>query len=148
MAQQPYDAVVPVSHNQFQLNDLGVVPDLETETGGLLDLLTGGVRVRCGISDGPVRLRAETFPTAPPQDTGTWDEVAEISFVAPVGSVRVTPLFQWPVAEIPPLTPGPGTYRVRVHARGQDAARNRFVASPTEDYLLQIWPVTGPEGTA
>jgi hypothetical protein len=139
-AEESGEAVVHVSHSQFQLDDLDVVPDLETEAGGLLDLVTGGVRVNCGISDGPVRVRGERYSAAPPPDTGAWDEVAEIGFVAPVGSVRVVPLFEDPVPGIPVLTSGPGTYRARVSARGRDTARNRFVDSPTEDYLLQVWP--------
>jgi hypothetical protein len=54
--------------------------------------------------------------------------------------VRVVPLFEDPVPDIPALTNGPGTYRARVYASGRATARNRFVDHPTEDYLIQIWP--------
>jgi hypothetical protein len=52
----------------------------------------------------------------------------------------MTPLFMDPVPQIGVLTSGPGAYRLRVHARGRDIARGRFVDEPTEDYPLQVWP--------
>lgn len=43
--------------------------------------------------------------------------------------------------DLPLLTPqGPGTYRVRVHARGRDIAPDGVAYEPVEDYLLIVWP--------
>ena len=145
-ADASYEGVFHISHNQFQLIDSGVVPELAAEFGELIvPFVVGGFAVYCGISDGPVRLRAEVATTPPPLDAAGWDEVAEIAFDAPSGGVRVVPLFEDPVPEIPILTNGPGTYRARVHARGRATALNRFVDAPTEDYLIQLWP-TASEG--
>jgi hypothetical protein len=136
-----YEALVDVSDNLFQLTDFGVVPEVGEPLDGLVvPLVSGGVSVLCGISGGPVRVRAEEWATAPPAEMAGWDDVAEVEFDAPAGKVRVTPLFLDPVPEIGFLTSGPGTYRVRVHARGRDLARNRYVDSPTEEYLIQVWP--------
>jgi hypothetical protein len=109
--------------------------------GGLaLPLLHGGAAILCGISDGPVRVRAEVWPAEPPPAAAGWDEVAEIAFDAPAGSVRVTPLFEYPVPGIGVLTDGPGRHRLRTSARGREIARGRFVDAPTETYLIQVWP--------
>ena len=48
-----------------------------------------------------------------------------------------------PHEDLPLLTPhGPGSYRVRVCARGRDAGfrADRVTDSPVEEHLLQIWP--------
>lgn len=136
-----YEAVFRISENQFQLIDYNVVPELAAEFGPLVvPFVSGGFAVYCGISAGPVRLRAEVATTPPSLDAAGWDEVAEITFDAPSGAVRVVPLFGDPVSDLPALTNGPGTYRARVHARGRATARNRFVDAPTEDYLIQVWP--------
>jgi hypothetical protein len=136
-----FEAVFHISHAMFQLPDLGVVPEIGDDLGGLVvPLINGGAAVLCGISDGPVRVRAQASDAAPESETAPWDEMDEIVFHAPAGSVRVTPLFEDPVADIGVLTSGPGTYRLRVYARGRDTARNRFVDVPTEDYLIQVWP--------
>ncbi len=43
--------------------------------------------------------------------------------------------------DLPVLTPaGPGSYRVRVHARGRDTAPDGVAEEPLEDYLLTVWP--------
>jgi hypothetical protein len=138
--EQSYDAVVPVTDNVFQLTDDDVLPEALTEDGDLVNPVLGGLTVLCGISDGPVRLRAERWAAAPPPETAVWDESAEVAFPALVGRVRVTPLFEDPLPGLPVLTAGPGNYRARVYARGRDIARNRFVDTPTEHYLIQIWP--------
>jgi hypothetical protein len=135
-----HEATFRISYSQFQLNDYGVVPELGAETDGMVVPLSGGARIACGISDGPIRLRAQACAAEPAPETSPWDEVAETAFDAPVGQVAVVPLFEDPVPGIPPLTSGPGRYRVRVYARGRDIAPHRFVESPTEEYLVQVWP--------
>jgi hypothetical protein len=140
----PSEAIFNVSYGQFQLTDYNVIPEPDGDIGGLLTPLRGGATVACGIHTGPVRVRAEAHAAAPPPDDHAWDECAEMTFEAPVGRVRVTPLFEDPVPELPQLTSGPGTYRIRVYARGRDAARGRVVPSSSEEYLLQVWPEPPP----
>ena len=141
--ERSYDATFRISRGLFQLTDERVVPELAEpmiRTGDLVvPHVAGGVTVVCGIDDGPVRVRAQVLATAPTPDAASWEEVAETTVDAPVGSVRVVPLFDWPVADIGPLTDGPGSYRVRVHARGRGTAPYRFVETPTEEYLIQVW---------
>lgn len=141
--ERAYEATFRVMQGLFQLTDEGVVPELAEPGIRHGDLVvphvSGGVTVVCGIDTGPVRVRAETHVAAPAPGGTAWEEVAEQTFDAPVGNVRVVPLFDWPVPEIGVLTTGPGNYRVRVHARGRATALHRFVESPTEDYLIQVW---------
>jgi hypothetical protein len=113
---------------------------VEAEIDGMLVPVSGGVLIVCGISDGPARLRAQACAAEPAPETSRWDEVTETTFHAPVGDVRVVPLFDNPVPGIAALTSGPGAYRIRVCARGRDIARGRFVDSLTEEYFLQVWP--------
>jgi hypothetical protein len=138
------EATFGIRHGQFQLTDEKVVPELAEPAIRHGDLVvphvSGGATVICGIDTGPVRVRAEVHASAPAPDAASWDELAETTFDAPVGNVRVVPLFDWPVGELGPLTSGPGNYRVRVHARGRATALNRFVETATEDYLIQVWP--------
>jgi hypothetical protein len=135
------EAVVAVSNGQFQLTDYKVIPDLVGEfDGSLIVPLVGGAAIATGISAGPVHVRAEALDGEPgPEPTG-WEEIAEIGFDAPAGSVRVVRLFDDPVPEIPPLTSGPGRYRLRVHARGRRVDAYRVVDASAERYLLQVWP--------
>ena len=140
----PHEATFTVSYGQFQLTDYNVIPDLDGDISGMVTPLRGGALVACGIHTGPVRVRAEAHTATPPPDTDAWDEVAEVTFEAPAGRVRVTPLFENPVPELPQLTSGPGDYRLRVYARGRDVARGRTVESSSEEYLLQVWPETPP----
>ncbi len=135
------EALVRVLNGQFQLADRDVVPELLGELdGSLIVPLVGGAAIATGISAGPVHVRAEALDAEPGPETTGWEEIAGITFEAPVGSVRVVPLFEDPTPEIPPLTSGPGWYRLQVHARGRDVDRHRDVASSAESYLLQVWP--------
>jgi hypothetical protein len=147
--ERSYESTFGITHGLFQLTDERVVPELAEPAIRPGDLVvphvSGGATVICGIDTGPVRVRAEVHATAPADDVASWDEVAETTFDAPFGNVRVVPLFQWPVADIGSLTNGPGRHRVRVSARGRETALNRFVETPTEDYLLQVWPVVPVE---
>ena len=104
-----------------------------------------------GIDRGPVTVTAEARNTAPDLTTiHDWDDVAEISLTAPTGRLAVHPLLYLPgetPPELPVLSPnGPGTYRIRIHARGRDEHYDQVADTPTEEYHLTCWPAppTGP----
>ncbi|MEU2726066.1 hypothetical protein [Streptomyces smyrnaeus] len=57
-----------------------------------------------------------------------------------MGDMHVRALMDDP-PDLPVLAPaGPGSYRVRVHARGRDIAPDGVAEEPVEDYLLIVWP--------
>jgi hypothetical protein len=64
---------------------------------------------------------------------------------SPHGELRIHCLEYGPLDQPPPLpllSPhGPGSYRLRAHARGRDLRYDAVQNDPTEDYLLTIWPV-------
>jgi hypothetical protein len=74
----------------------------------------------------------------PPLDE--WDEVVDLSFEGSSEELLVTSLFVHLPAELPSLTPhGPNSYRLRVCARGRDAATD-MVESGVETYMISSWP--------
>ena len=137
--------VVSVSHHLFLLCDeerraSGDVPET---SNGLVDAIDGCAFVRTGIHTGLVTLTAEVWPDRPPPlDVTGWDEVVEINLPTSEGAVQVATLFGEDVSPaFPLLTPqGPGTYRLRVFARGRDQNIDGTAFEPTEEYVVQIWP--------
>ncbi|WP_344939494.1 hypothetical protein [Actinomadura miaoliensis] len=141
-----------MNYHQFLLaewSDAPPTPPADRPANGLItpDPPWGAV-IYTGIATGAVAVSVELRRQAPPPGAPSWDEweeVAEVTVEAPVGQLRVYALMEDP-PDLPPLTiAGPGTYRVRVHARGRDIAYDlSLVDEIVEDYLIQVWP--GPPG--
>src|SRR5947209_4852588 len=90
-------------------------------TNGLIAVQPGAAVVFTGIHTGVVTAWVDPRSEPPAEvDMTGWHEVVEVSMQAPTGRVAVAS----PEAEPPDLpsltTAGPGSYRVRVHARGRD----------------------------
>lgn len=133
---------VRVDYHTFELTD----SDKRTPTGfdtsnGLVFSLPGQAVICTGISTGWVNVSVQVRRYPPAQvDADAWDEVVDHSVETATGVLRVTSVMS-DAPDLPALTPqGPGTYRVRVHARGRDTAPDGAVDEPVEDYLLIIWP--------
>ncbi|HST85181.1 MAG TPA: hypothetical protein VLL08_25805 [Kineosporiaceae bacterium] len=126
----------------------GVVDDEEwpderpsAHTNGLVRSMSRGVLIATGIHTGAIAVSARPLkgvPSAP--KVGGWDEVVEISFVAESGDVRVAALMDDAPESLPNLVTGPGSYRLRVHARGRDSNPDGVAEEPVEEYLLMVWP--------
>jgi hypothetical protein len=103
-----------------------------------------GIKVMCGTDMGPVRLLLRAITGGARTEPG-WDVVAEVDIVASEGWIRVLSSEVEMRPDLGNLAgSGPGTYRVRVHARGRDTASRRgFVEEPIEEHLLEAWPVNG-----
>jgi hypothetical protein len=112
---------------------------------GLIAVFPGGAFVFCGTLFGPVGVTVEPLGTAPRVDLDGWDAVVEVSLTTTkVGRVEVAP-WAWddPAPDLPVLTPqGPGTYRMRVHARGREQGweQQEVEGVPIEHHLIQVWP--------
>lgn len=134
--------LVPVEYHLFQITDPDgpVADDLDASITGLVSADGGNIEVSTGIHTGDVHVTIEAHVQRP--DPGPdWEEIAEISCTSPSGELLVTSFTDEP-AELPSLaSQGPGTYRLRVHARGRDRAVDQtLVDGVVESYLVQSWP--------
>ena len=108
------------------------------------------VAVMTGTQTGKVPITVEVYHTEPPLFTNGWDAVGEASALSE-GSVMVHDGHGAPTEPGFPIldvTPG-SSFRVRVHAKGRDAADARergavHAARVLEAYLVQLWPGSGP----
>lgn len=139
-------SLVRVDFHTFELTDshrrapIGFDP-----SNGLVFSQPGMVVICTGISTGWVHVRVRLCPRPPTRvEAGAWEEIVEHSVETTTGALRVTSVMS-DTPRLPLLTPqGPGTYRVRVHARGRDTAPDGDTHEPVEDYLLIVWPA-GPQ---
>jgi hypothetical protein len=133
---------VNVSHHMFYLTDDGLLPQPPfTPTNGLVVARPGAAVIFTGASSGVVEIQVEVHGDSPPMvSTDGWDEVVETTVQVPRGRLAVdAPMANAP--DLPVLTPaGPGSYRIRVHARGRDTAPDIVAFEPAEHYLITVWP--------
>lgn len=137
-------------------------PTFPRESNGLVDPVGGGALIHTGIAEGVAAVAVEARALPPSSvDVDSWEEIVEISLVA--GDVRSTrkpeeealsrfqpdsaihPMRIGALMADPPSLPalnpsGPGTYRIRVHARGRDHNIDGVDFEPTEEYLVMTWP--------
>lgn len=114
----------PVFDHEFVLvEELGKAKADFTATG-LAGAIDTGFAVRTGIAQGQVPVSVRVLLDEPgPPELESWDEVAEISYVAVEGDARFGH---------GATAPWPGEFRVRVCAGGRD--------EDDERYELTIWP--------
>ena len=133
---------VQADYSQFVLadsEDVDLVVDAPKDDA-LVRFDEGSLYVTTGVQSGPVEVHAETL-AFPPDVAGTeWDDVVELSLTCRhalvvaelMGEARAT------------VTTLPGTYRLRVSARGRDAGQARGDAGAraalVEHYMVEVWP--------
>ncbi|WP_145830608.1 hypothetical protein [Streptomyces sp. T12] len=135
-------SLVRVDYHTFELTDSDKrVPTGFDTSNGLVFSLEGQVVICTGISAGWVRVSVEVRRHPPARvDADAWEEVVDHSVETATGALRVASVMSG-TPNLPVLTPhGPGTYRVRVHARGRDTVPDGTVDEPVEEYLLIVWP--------
>lgn len=121
----------------------GVVDEATlTPSNGLVGVEPGRAVILAGIHTGKVNVTVEFFeedPGAPEVDR--WDEVVDVTLESFNGQLVLHGLMSDVPDGVPVLShKGPGTYRLRVHARGRDQATGFTPDEPVEDYKLNIWP--------
>ncbi|MGK5551974.1 hypothetical protein ACSNOI_10205 [Actinomadura kijaniata] len=145
-----HTVTVNVENGCYHLVDPASVQPLLYYAGrnGLIGVLGDGAACVCtGTLDGEIRLTVLACQEPPASDIALWDEVVEISFVSPSGQFG---LAAPQTAVLPNLaTSGSGTYRLRVHARGRDAAKHtetaRSLDQTAEEHLIISWPSADSE---
>ncbi|MFJ7423419.1 hypothetical protein ACIQXD_33155 [Streptomyces uncialis] len=89
---------------------------MDVSVTGLAAVCDGQVEILTGIHSGSVHVTVSSHHHPPARDPGPWEEISELSFPSPSGTLVVAALMHDLDEELPPLTTaGPGTYRLRIH---------------------------------
>jgi hypothetical protein len=135
-----------VQDGQYMIGDsvCDLVPPAPGGSSGLVGLRPGLAVVIAGTQFGNVAVSVEVTDAAPDLDTAGWDEVVEVSLTTSANGTGLGIISggQGP-GKLSGLTPaGPGSHRLRLHARGRDngASRDVVTGKPVEEHLIQIWP--------
>lgn len=131
-----------VSYSQYYLTSEDVHgSDADENDDGTVDGLTmaspEAIEIFTGTQHGEIDLDVRMLTGAPELERKSWDVVVERSFSTHSGPRQI---WDWnnEVHEEFPTVPAGGTFRLRAHARGRDAAR--FGDGAKEQHLLLIWP--------
>jgi hypothetical protein len=137
-------AATRIDYSQFHIVDGSTLPEPSSmPANGLVATQPGTAVIFTSASSGWVHVTVDAR-TAGPQDvdTASWDEVVETDIEATTGRVTVQALMD-AAPSLPILTTsGPGTYRLRIHARGRDLHPDVVAFEPVEEYLIQAWPAS------
>jgi hypothetical protein len=138
---------VMVAYGVFYLQE-SEGPDVATLEGGddtpglVIAAGDGGLQLRSAGNDHYPAVRLELWSGAPPRDAGPWEAASDDGLtVRETGRVVVmSPFGEESDAAL--TLPVPGRYHVRVHAQGQQQARDlgeATFAHGIEQWLLQVW---------
>jgi len=106
----------------------------EAQPGGTIARAAAG-ELEGNSRDGHHAVRLEVHDSAPPGDTGDWDDVVEVPYRSGTGRIGLTMMTGGPGPAQLDLG-GPGVFRVRVaRRRGGDDG---------DTWLLRFWPDTEP----
>ena len=117
-----------------------------TADNGLVEVTDTTAVIGTGTDMGPIHLGAQVVDSAPPEESAAWqsagwESVTEVSLVSPDGRFASVSLA---ATEEGPLTVhvgAPGSYRLRIHAKGRDEGwRQEMPEEPVETHLIIFWP--------
>ncbi|UKD57759.1 hypothetical protein L3Q65_13850 [Amycolatopsis sp. FU40] len=133
-----------VDYGHFSVTDYGAdVPELRPAyANGLVGADSSGASVLTGTATGEVTVTVQLLDAEPGSiELDSWDEVSEVSLDSAEGFLLVHNMMDGPPRELGELAyVGPGTYRLRVHARGRDIAPHSHADTPREHYQISAWP--------
>ncbi|MBO2447120.1 hypothetical protein J4573_08480 [Actinomadura barringtoniae] len=132
----------------IRAEDVSELPSPFEDGNGLISTAPDAATVITGLNTGDIWLTVETWDTEPPTELQDWDAVVEVPYTSTTGDAQI--FEEWTDNDRPPFpnlaTAGPGSYRLRAHARGRDTGRQADLIEPNEEpveeHLLQIWPDT------
>ncbi|MFF3113580.1 hypothetical protein ACFVSN_30850 [Kitasatospora sp. NPDC057904] len=141
-----HTAPLSTDRHQFWVMEFGIditeLPD--SAPNGLVAANHSGCLVLSGLHTGTIMVSVEPLDAEPGAADDVWEEVAEVSVLSRSGTLQAWSLDYGPLEGAPALTSaGPGTYRLRVHARQRDighATDTLLDDDPCDFYLLQCWP--------
>jgi len=135
---------IEVDFHQFTIgHDEGPVDHPKVSRVELVWAITAtSARVSTGIASGPVRVTCRALDEAPLVLEDGWEDVMELSLeTTPDWALSAAGNWGGDEELVDRIdVHGPGTYRLRVHARGRDINYDGAVEEPVEDYLVLGWP--------
>lgn len=144
------DQTVYTDYGQFDLswNEDGVSDgDFDRSFQGQINGLVGaanpnGVYVNLARRSGGSPVRIVLLDGPPQTNDGSWEDVVEVSLALPQGHQMAWSTWageNWGMLDGLP----PGSYRLRVSAKGRDEGHfGEFADDTVDDYLLQLWPAS------
>ena len=142
------DGVIETDYGQFDLvwsDDYGFDGDFDrffdNQVNGLAGAGSGqGLYINLARRSGGSPVRIVLLQDAPAaSEADVWEDVVEVSIEIPHDAEPIW--CTWAGETGGPLDIPPGSYRVRVSARGRDAGDDgEFADGPVDFYLLEIWP--------
>ncbi|WP_427889280.1 hypothetical protein ACQHIV_38605 [Kribbella sp. GL6] len=140
------DQTIRTDYGQFDLvwgDGIGFDGDADRFFAGQVNGLAGaahgaGVYLHFARRSGGSPLRIVLLDQAPP-DSSSWEDVVEVSVDVPPG--EGVGWSSWAGESGGRIEGLAGSHRLRLSARGRDAARNgEFEDGPVDEYLIQLWP--------
>jgi len=135
----------------YLLDGEGEAPEFEIlrETPvGIVGAEPGAAILLTGLHTGTVGFTVTVDDHDPGADLDAYEDVVEIGFESRDGAASLVGWGEEYSRDLPPLPAGPGSYRLRYHARGMDeGAAAQDADEPIDEYLLQIWPAPASPAT-
>lgn len=134
---------VHAGHHQIFLTPFGSQPMYGEHTGGVLLGVAPDARaliIMTGCADGPVSIELRSLGEEPSSSTGSFEVQESVSLIIDEALSLFGPTAEsagaWNVLE--PRVPGP--HRVRISGTGRGVAPDFTVLTPSESYVIEIWP--------
>ncbi|MEU0484469.1 hypothetical protein ABZ260_35485 [Streptosporangium sp. NPDC006013] len=105
---------------------------------GIIRVEKGSALLTVGPQWATVKFTVAVADRDPGADLDGYEDIVEISYESPSGRLSLEEWGGGRAHTLPPLPAGPGTYRLRYHARGMDEEDS--LDAIAEHYFLQIWP--------
>ncbi|GAA3100118.1 hypothetical protein [Streptosporangium carneum] len=132
---------VEVDYHQAYLVDEGCsaggFDDVPGHPVGIIQVKKGSALLTVAPQWGTVGFTVAVADRDPGADFDGYEDIVEISYESPSGRLSLEEWEGGRAHTLPRLPAGPGTYRLRYHARGMDEEES---LDATEHYFLQIWP--------
>lgn len=134
---------VHAGHHQIFVTPFGSQPMYGEHAGGVLLGVAPDARaliIMTGCADGPVSIELRNLDEEPSSPPGSFEVQESVSLIIDEALSLFGPTAEsagaWNVLE--PCIPGP--HRVRISGTGRGVAPDFTVSTPSENYLIEIWP--------
>lgn len=148
-----FEDVVHTDYGQFDIiwapDSIGFDGEADRFFAGQVNGLVGAaakgsVYLVLGRRSGGSRVSISLLADEPALDTETWEDIVEVSITLEEGCAPRWAT--WAGESGGPLTIAPGSYRMRVSARGRDAGHaGEFLDEIVDAYLIELWATPRPD---